>query len=269
MIELNAIEQGKSIVVVGGGVAGMEAAIIAAQRGHKVVLLERSNDLGGQALLAAQPPHKEEINSLINYLVTQMKKQGVLVKFGIEVNRSVLEKLKPDEIIMATGAVPLSLDVPGLSPKRAILAWDVLKGLATIGEKVLIIGGGQVGCETAEYLLQQGKRVTILEMEDKIAREMSSINRQLLSQRLTNLGVDILTLAKLVEVDQDKVIVDQLGVKLTFSGFESIIIAIGAQSYNPVGNDVGNIQVHVIGDCRKPARLMDAIHDGFYVGSNI
>lgn len=269
MIELRPAAQKKNIVVVGGGVAGMEAALTAAQRGHKVVLMEKSNTLGGQALLAAKPPGKEEINNLVKYLVTQLEKQGVSVELCKEGGRTELERLNPDEIIIATGALPLLPNIPGLTPDRVVFAWDVLRGSVAAGEKSLIIGGGQVGCETAEYLLQQGKQVTILEMAGKIAQDTDMLNRQVLIQRLIQLGVDVIISTRVIGIDNNTVYVDQLGVDLIFSGFDSIIIAVGAKSYNQIGNELGNSRLHLIGDCSKPARMMDAIHAGFHIGSTV
>lgn len=267
MVDLKPALKLKRIVVVGGGVAGMQAAIVAAQRGHQVALLEKSDTLGGQALLAAKPPRKDEINNLVKYLITQLDKKGVSVKLGEECDKSELERLNPDEIIIATGALPIVPNFHGLNLKPVIFAWDVLKGTAKTGENVLIIGGGQVGCETAEYLLEQGKRVTVLEMGRKIAADMGSMNRRLLMQRLIDFGINVFTKAKFVGIDQETVHIDQLGVEIRLAGFDSIIFAQGAHSYNPIGDEVNNLKLHVVGDCSKPARFLDAIHAGFSIGN--
>lgn len=269
LTEPQPVAEPKNIVVVGGGVGGMEAAVIAAQRGHKVVLLEKNNTLGGQALLAAKPPHKEEIDNLVRYLVTQLGQQGVSVELSKEVDELELKRLNPDEIIIATGAKPLLPNIPGLNPEQVTFAWDVLSGSATVSDKVLIIGGGQVGCETAELLLHQGKMVTVLEMGRKIARDMEADNRGLIRKRLAHLGADIFTDAKVVRLEQDTVYIDQLGVELVLKGFVSFVIAAGVLSYNPIGSELDSRKLHLVGDCSKPARLFDAIHAGFRTGKSV
>lgn len=267
MIQVLPAEKSKNVVVVGGGVAGMEAATIAAQRGHNIVLIEKNSFLGGQAILAGKPPDKQEIDNLIQYYKNQLARRGVSVKLGVEADLKTLEELKADEIILATGALPLVPNIPGLTPEKFVFAWNVLDGSAVVGDRAIIIGGGQVGSETAELLLKEQKQVTIIEMAENIARDMGARMRQMLNMRLIHLGADIMTSTKVVGLEGESLVVDQLGICVHLSGYDTIILAAGATANNPINEQ--SINNYRIGDCVKPAKLLDAIHTGFSIGNLI
>ncbi|MFZ1988886.1 MAG: FAD-dependent oxidoreductase, partial [Alphaproteobacteria bacterium] len=142
--ELMRAQKTKKVLVVGGGPAGMEAAAVACLRGHQVVLYEKQLRLGGQLNLAVKPPHKDEIQSFTNYLITRVKKLGIEVQLGKEVDADTIGTVKPDSIILATGSTPFKPEIPGIDRDHVILAEDVLSGKG-VGKRVLIIGGGLVG----------------------------------------------------------------------------------------------------------------------------
>ena len=147
----------KKVVVVGGGPAGLEAAWVARERGHRVVLFERSGELGGQAILAKVPPKKDRFGEILRYLIHRVEALGVDVRKNTEATTAAILEEKPDAVILATGARPLIPKLPGLESAKAVTAWDVLEE-GQAGPRVAIIGGGVVGCETAEFLAEKGTR---------------------------------------------------------------------------------------------------------------
>ncbi len=160
----------KNVLVIGGGPAGMEAAIVAAQRGHKVTLFEKAERLGGQFSLAAVPPGKNGIGNLVAYLERQARGLGVEIKLNEEATVSTVETFRPDVVVVAQGAVPAIPRIPGASGTNVLTAADVLNGRTVPGNSVIVVGGGQVGCEVADFLSGQGKKVTVVAMLDEVCR---------------------------------------------------------------------------------------------------
>ena len=171
-------EKKRSVLVIGGGPGGMEAARVAALKGHRVTLWERRDALGGNLIPASQPAFKNDYRILIRYLSTQVRKLGVDVKLGKEdTGHEAIQRLKPDVVFIATGSIPIIPEIPGVKKEHVMTANDLLLGKKETGESVVIIGGGIIGCETALFLAQEGKKVTIIEILEDIARDMYSVNR--------------------------------------------------------------------------------------------
>ena len=187
-------------MVIGGGPAGMEAARVLALRGHRVVLYEKGAKLGGQVNLAVIPPHKEELRNILDYLVFQLEKLNVEVHLGREATAETVTKERPDAIIVATGALPLFPEIPGLERERLFTPGEALEGDRPMGEKIIVIGGGMVGCEVAEYLAGKGKQVTIIEKLSEVASGMEGHTRRLLLERLKSLSVQMITGAEVLSL---------------------------------------------------------------------
>jgi len=218
----------KKVAVIGGGPAGMEAARVAALRGHQVVLLEKAERLGGQLIVAAVPPYKSDIADLTQYLATQVHKAGVKLELGKEATASEVQMIAPDAVIMATGITPSIPEIPGIGREKVVMAEDVLAGRARVGEKVIVIGGEMVGCETAEFLAHAGKIVTITRRGPSMAAAMAPMIGQPLVGRLSAKGVTMLTGVKYEEVnDEDLVITTRDGERRTIPA-DTIVLAAGS-----------------------------------------
>jgi len=270
--ELVPAANSRKVMVVGAGPAGMEAARVAAQRGHRVTLFEKGPKTGGLFNLAAVPPHKQELTRVTKYLTTQLAKAGVEVRLNTEVTESVVAEERPDVAIIATGGEPLVPEIPGIDGQRVTTYQEVLAGRVPIMPgRVLIIGGGMAGCETAEFMFQQGDyplvghtSVTIIEMRDAIATDMSPEGRMVLMERIRRRGIEIMVRTKVVEFLEDGIVVERDGRKETIRGVERIVLSMGNRPADELASRIGAEigEVHVIGDAKQARRLSEAISEG-------
>lgn len=268
-LEIKTTKDPKKVLIVGGGPAGMEAARVCALRGHEVTLLEKNAELGGQLLLACKPPHKQEFQEVIEYLQNQIRKLGVRTELGREVTAELMENLKPDAVIMATGAKPLIPPIPGVDGKNVVTAWDVLAGKVKVGKNVIIVGGGNVGCETAEFLIEKGKNVVIIEMLSEIGGDMGVLLR-LLVRRLKERGVKMLTSTRIEKITDKEVVAVKDGERLIFAA-DTVVLSVGAQSekklFEALRGRFSNL--FAIGDCVKPRKALEAIQEGLIIAREI
>ena len=264
LFPLGPARQSKKVLVVGGGPAGMMAALTAARRGHQATLCEAGPRLGGQLLLGSVPPHKEEIRRLVDYLVDQLKKEGVKVRLETTVAESVVRSISPEVVIIATGAKPLRPSVTATDGK-VVSAWDVLSGKVVVGQKVVVAGGGEVGCELAEHLAGLGKNVVIIEVLPDIATNMEPRGRRLLLQRLCALGVEVLTQCSVSSVHNRTILYDRGGLRHRMDAVDTVVTAVGSAPDSSLADSLkgSEFAVHTIADCVKPRRILDAIREGF------
>ena len=214
--------------------------------------------------LAKIPPGKTEFGKLVAYYEHQMKMLKVRIVHE-DVNKEKIKKIKPDVLVIATGGkpnIPVDLMING---DRVCTAWDVLRGKKILGEKVVIIGGGLIGCETADVLLDQGKKITILEMLDTVAADMSTRARKFLLDKLVEGGVEIIREARVQEISETEIKYERVGLVQKIKGFDHAVLALGTASERTLLNDLGgiNIPVFSIGDCQTPRKAIEAIREGF------
>ena len=268
-----------SVMVVGGGPAGLEAARVAALRGHEVTLYDKEVKTGGQFNIAAVPPFKQELCKVIKYLNVQIEKSGVRVQLNTDVNLELVEKIKPDVVIVATGGEPVVPDIPGIDGDKVVTAHDVLAGKVSIMPgKVLVIGGGMVGCETAEHMHKTGDNpligrtgVTVIEMLNDVALDISVESRSLLLQRMRKEGIEILTSTKVKEFLKDGVLVEKEGKDIFIRNVDLIVLGIGARSVDDLSSALKEKvdEVYVIGDAKQTRNILPAIVEGTEVGRKI
>ncbi len=262
----------KKVVVVGGGPGGLEAARVARERGHKVVLFERNSELGGQGRLARIAPHKERFGEILRYLIHRNEALDVDIRMNCDASEENIMREKPDTVVLATGAVPLIPALPGLDPRKAVTAWDVLEGRVRPGKFTAIIGGGFVGCETAAYLAGEDRRVIVLEMEGEPAPEQSpSMRGELLRRLYENPTVEIWTNTEVISVGERSIITRSEGRESAIEDLDTIIIAAGALPFNPLEGILKPLlkEVYAIGDCDRPRKAAEAIHEAFHVACRL
>ncbi|NQT48200.1 MAG: FAD-dependent oxidoreductase, partial [Chloroflexi bacterium] len=272
-------DKAKKVMVVGAGPAGLEAARVAAIRGHQVTLYEKEAVPGGQFNLAYVPPLKQELSLGTKYLRKQVEKAGVEVKLNTEVTPELVEEVKPDVVVVATGGEPLVINLPGIKGKSVALGHDVLAGKVFIKRgKVLVIGGGMVGLEVADYLADLGDNpivgrmeVTVVEMLDKVGMDMAPEGRTLLMERLRQREAKILTSTTVKEILEDGVVAVRDGEEVAIRGMDLVIVAMGAKSVDVLSDKIRDkvAEVYVIGDAKQPRKAVEAIAEGAEVGRQI
>ncbi|MEE8174879.1 MAG: FAD-dependent oxidoreductase [Dehalococcoidia bacterium] len=264
--ELKPAERSKKVLVVGGGPGGMEAARVASLRGHKVTLFEGDDELGGQLLLASKPPFKDAIDALRRYLADQVAKLGVELRLRERFTADLLDQFKPDVVVLAAGVIPFVPQIPGVDGKQVLLATEVLAGAKT-GERVAVIGGELVGCETAAYLAEQGKRVTILRRGPALATKVGPSVRGPLLRGLEAKGVSILTGVEYEEITEAGVIVRTKEGERTIVEADTVVLAAGAKPNTELLASIeGKVpQVFCVGDCVEPRGIREAMEDGYRV----
>ncbi|MBI4596215.1 MAG: FAD-dependent oxidoreductase [Candidatus Tectomicrobia bacterium] len=301
VLEVRPTEKTKKILVIGGGPAGMEAAVVAAERGHNVVLYEESDDLGGQLRSASIPVGKGEFGGIITHLRYQLNKLGVRQELGKKVTPEVVNREQPDVVIAATGSKPASLNIPGVDKPFVMTAQQALQGDKTIGNSVVIIGGGSVGCETAIYLAskgalesktsqfladygaidpqnalsltKKGRTVTVLEETDKFGKGIGITTRWIIRKNLKDFGVIILTGVKVKEITDNGVVYTKDSQELTIKA-DAVVVAIGAKADNTIFAQIKEQglsvrELYVIGDAKEPRKAIDAIQEAFELAVKI
>jgi len=232
-MKIEAADTSKTVVIVGGGVGGLEAAWVSAARGHNVILLEKRDKPGGQAYTASTPPHKQGFARVIKHYLTMCKKHGVDIRLNTEATADMIASLHPDVVILSTGATPVGLDVPNDGIAVAQVA-DVLGGEVISGYNVLVVGGGLVGLETADFLLSQKRLVTVVEMLDKAGAGRDYV----LYNTLRNIGDNIMTSTKVQRFTKDGAVCLAPQGEITLSGYDMVILAVGSRPYNPLEKEL-------------------------------
>lgn len=258
----------RDVLVVGAGPAGMEAAFVAARRGHHVVLVDAADEPGGTMRIAAVPIAKQDLARVIKFQARRLEQAGVEVRLG---RRLTAEDVARDfagyEVVLATGAEPI---VPAWAGafKQAVTADDILAGRAFPGKKIVVVGGGSVGCEVADYLaplvndLAKGNRdITLVEMGPTLDPTEGAAGRAALITRMMSKGVHVLTEARVTGVTEDSISYEKDGEEHVIEGADTMVLALG---YRPDGSlaealTAAGARVHVIGDAEKPGNIKDAM----------
>lgn len=262
----------KNVLVIGSGPAGMEAAFVAAKRGHHVVLCEKDAELGGLMRIAAVPIAKQDLTRLIQYMARRLEGAGVEVRLNCAVDQAMLEgEFKGYEVIAGAGAQPIV--VPAFTGfKQWMTADDVLAGRAFPGRKIVVIGGGSVGCETADYLAPlvndlypRNREITLLEMAPGVMASESGPGRSLLVQRMMAKGVQMICGAKVEKVDESSIWYTKDGQQHCIADADTLVLAMGYKA-DPALEEMlkaAGASYHLIGDANKVGTIKDAIGAGY------
>lgn len=289
----------KKVMVVGGGPAGMSAALAAAERGHRVSLYEKSDRLGGQLHLAGAPPGRDEFITLARDLAKQIAISPVTVHLGKAVNESLIDAEAPDAVIVATGATPIALPIPGADRPHVVQAWDVLQNKVHVGKRVVIVGGGAVGVEVALFLAEKGtlsgdavkfllvnraetpetlyelavkgtKQITIIEMLEAIGKDIGRSTKWCMFQDLQRTGIDRKTVTKAIAITDTGISVEGPEGEREIPA-DTIVLAAGARSNDTLSDLLKKRGIPHLpaGDARQVAQAIDAVHQGFAAGQQI
>lgn len=265
----------EKVMIVGGGVAGMEAARVAALRGHEVTLYEKDKTLGGHLIEASVPGFKKDLRRLGSWYRIQMENLGIEIAFETEADMELVEEKSPDVLILANGSHPIVPDLPGIAGENVCTCVDLLLGKREAGTRNVVVGGGFVGCETALWLAQQGKDVTIVEMMPELIRggvSVPQMNRAMLLDLLAFHGVRIMTGTSMQEVTDFGMVTVDRAFQRGIQEADRIILALGMAPNQAFYEEAlgGSVpRVFAVGDCREIRNVYGAVWDGFEVGRNL
>ena len=265
-------ETKKTVMVIGGGPGGLYAAFTAAQRGHAVTLYEKGDILGGNMRLAAYPPGKGDITNMVRSYIAKCEEYGVKMILNTEVTPALVAEEKPDAVIVATGSNPLVLPIPGINETGVIHAGDLLDGKAAVGKRVLVVGGGMVGCEVADFLGELGHEVTVIELRDQLGPDVIPEHRKFLMKDFDTYKVQGVTGAKVAQFFTDGVsytLAD--GTEGRLEGFDNVVLAMGYRNNDTISEEIKKIvaETYVIGDAVKARKALDATAEGLNVALEI
>ncbi len=262
----------KTVLIAGGGMAGLEAAITLKERGHHPIVVEATDQLGGQFLLAGAAPHKEEMTAAAKWMGLEARREGVEILLNTPVTAETIDRLHPDEVIVAIGAEPIHMNVPGIDLPSVTDSHTVLAGKADLKGRVVVIGGGLVGLEVAEYLSERKHPITVLEMQDAVAKDLGDLRKISVMERLYADGIDIRTNAKCVAIEPTTVTIESEGKQEKIPA-DSVVVAVGAKSRSSEEIKAKcmaeGIPCHVIGDAVRARRMLNATAEAAAVAREI
>lgn len=275
LAEWQPAEEGRKVMVVGGGPGGLEAARMAGLRGHKVILIEKSNRLGGQVQIAAQAPQRESLAGITRWLELQIRKLGVQIQLETEATAELVIAESPDAVIIATGGRPFRPDLPGFDSRNVVTSWDVLNGNFETGERVIVIeeDGGEVGPSVADYLAERGKHVEITTPRRHLGERLGDTTLPVVLRRLFSSGVivtpnvvpvtytdGVLTLQNVYSLEEEaREDVDTIVLAMTNRAVDDVYHALKGRIEN----------LHLIGDAMAPRGIHNAILEGTWAGRRV
>ncbi len=262
----------RKVLIAGGGPGGLQAAIDAADRGHRVILADSGKRLGGTLCLTDQDVYKKDLYAFKELLVREVEKRNIDVRLQTPVTPEMIREIRPEALILAIGAEPLVPPIPGI--ENAITALDVyFKPEINIDKKVIMVGGGLVGCEVGLELAHRGKEVTVIEMLERLVAESIGIHRTALLDHMDEVGIGYLVNTRCMEIRKDGVKVQNKNGKEDFLSADTVILALGMKAKTEeaklLREAAGDIPVHEIGDCVRAAKVGEAVQEGYTAAMSI
>ena len=268
--DLTPAEKAKQVLVIGGGIAGCEAAISAALKGHKVTLIEKNDRLGGQWIPASVPIGKSEFTSFLCWQKSMLEKMHVQILLNTTADAELIKLYEPDTVIIATGSRPFIPPIQGADQDFVVTAHDVLLGKTEPGNRVVVIGGGLVGAETADMLGQQCEQVTIIEMLSQIMKDGEAAPTKYMKERFFQNGVQIHTSTKLLEIGDHTVTAEKDGERFVLENIDTVIIAVGVKTDRTLLDSMEHVSCKVlkVGDANGVKNGYLGIREGYEAGLN-
>ena len=260
----------KKVLVIGGGPGGMQAAITAAQKGHDVTLCEQLDRLGGALFFAETIPFKRELYDFARCLERRVRRENITVRLGAKVDASDIQKMNPDVVIAAVGAIPIIPPIPGIEGDYVLHATECEGNADQLGNKIVIVGGGLIGCELGIYLGMKGKDVTIVEMCETLAQDANSFHKMALDIEFEKY-IHPVRGTKVKQISREGVLCEDTKHEDIFIKADNIVIAAGMKpNTGMIDSLYGKVaEFYLIGDCRKVSNVLQAIQQGYFVAREI
>jgi len=268
--KLPRVTRKKKVLILGGGPGGMQAAVIAAQKGHHVTLWEKSSQLGGQLILAAIPPDKQDLGNFLNYLRIQVAKSGVKVVLNKEATAEDVKKFAPDSVIVAVGSTPWVPPIPGINGKNVVNCREVLSGEKQVGKRVVEIGAGHVGCETCFFLAEKGINVTMTFPEPAIEAKFWMFKKYFLG-KLAKDNVKVYPHAQYQKITPKGIAIITEDGKELFLECDTVVLSTGSTPDDKLAKSLKGkyMDFAEVGDCVKPRKIREALEEGIWAAVSL
>jgi NADPH-dependent 2,4-dienoyl-CoA reductase/sulfur reductase-like enzyme len=265
-------KQKRSVLVIGGGPGGMYAAITAAERGHQVTLVEKEASLGGTLKFAEIDHYKSDLNQYKNSLINRVQRLDIDVRLNTMATTELIQEANPDALIVAIGGQPIVPNIPGISNPNVLSALDTHWQPEKVGDKVVIIGGGLVGCDTGLHLAAEGKKVVLVEMMDELAVDATESHRIALFEEMKQHNIEVHTGLRCADIVTDGIHTKDRDDNDQFFAADTVVVAVGMKSLTDEAFrlcDAAPRQYFLIGDCVQPRKVKEAVHEGYHAAMDI
>ncbi len=253
-------EKDKKIVIAGAGPAGLEVACGLAARGFSPVIYEKRDSLGGLVTLASKAPGKKNMDSIREYRENYLKQKGVEIHCGVELTSEMVQEMKPDVLVVATGSRPVVPSIPGIDGDKVFICDEVLEGKIPEGKRIAVLGGGLIGCEIAELLAEAGKEVVVVDVISEIAKNLNSSRKDFMIERISRAPISFYLEKKVTAINFPEIAISGEHGEEILHNIDALVVAAGRKPVNELA-EVEGVKVVTIGDAKQVGLALDAIHE--------